>query len=151
MAALTLLVCSLLIALSYSQPPWGSGSNGGAPGGYGGGGGEGSNHGGGGGGSNNGGGGGGSNNGGGGGGSNNGGGYGGGGGGSTPGESCKIPQLTCTTMQSNGNTAKCPTDYVASSCSCPRGCRSQTFQGRDTCRCQCNNVDWTTACCCKFI
>ncbi|XP_040270677.1 trihydrophobin-like [Bufo bufo] len=139
MAFLALLVCSLLVASSYSQNSWPNfgGYGGGRPGGgYGGGtsGGGGGHSGG-----------------------NSGGvgGYNGGnpggntGGGSNTGKcTCK---LSCVDKLVKSDTAKCDAGYTAMSCSCGSGCGSYNFKGSDVCFCQCKNIDWTSARCCKMV
>ncbi|XP_075714915.1 resistin isoform X1 [Rhinoderma darwinii] len=136
MALLTLLVCSMLVVSSYSQPWWPPFGNGygGRPGGNGGG--NSGGHGGGNSGGNSGG----------------NGGYGGGnsGGGSNTAARCSC-DLNCVDAKANGNTAKCQAGYTAVSCSCGMGCGSYNFQGSNTCYCQCSNIDWTSARCCKNI
>ncbi|MEE6506081.1 hypothetical protein FKM82_007491 [Ascaphus truei] len=127
MKSLSLLVCCLLIALSNAQF-WGWGGNSGGPNNYPGGGGPGGgNHGGGGGpgsGGNT--------------------GYPGSGGGG--GSSAK---LVCTDSRGNGATAKCQRGYTLVSCSCGKSCGSWNVQDGNTCNCQCKDMDWASARCCK--
>ncbi|XP_044138925.1 trihydrophobin-like [Bufo gargarizans] len=134
MAFLALLVCSLLVASSYSQPGWPGYGGGNSGGGYGGGrpGGGGYGWG-----------------------NSGGGGHGGGnsggntGGGSNTGRcACK---LSCKDVMTRTNTAKCDAGYTAMSCSCGSGCGSYNFKGSDVCFCQCQNMDWTSARCCKMV
>ncbi|XP_044129550.1 uncharacterized protein LOC122922861 isoform X1 [Bufo gargarizans] len=40
--------------------------------------------------------------------------------------------------------------YMAASCSCGMGCGSWDIQGTNKCHCQCGNMDWTTAVCCRI-
>ncbi|KAG8544667.1 hypothetical protein GDO81_022091 [Engystomops pustulosus] len=85
--------------------------------------------------------------------SNSGGGSGGGSsGGNTGGsntEKCTC-NLNCRDEKENGNTAKCKTGYTAVSCSCGMSCGSYSFKGSDTCVCECFQIDWTSARCCKI-
>uniref|UniRef100_A0A8C4TGF4 Resistin n=1 Tax=Erpetoichthys calabaricus TaxID=27687 RepID=A0A8C4TGF4_ERPCA len=40
--------------------------------------------------------------------------------------------------------------YNPTSCACGFGCGSWDIQNEMTCHCQCANMDWTTARCCKL-
>ncbi|XP_066449453.1 uncharacterized protein [Eleutherodactylus coqui] len=152
MAFLTLLVCSLLVASSYSV--WWADLDPnipaipGIPGGINTGG---SNGGGNSGGGNTGGSNGGGNSGGGYGGGNSGGSYGGGNsGGGSNNRKCSCT-LDCVDVKVRGNTASCQSGYTATSCSCGNNCRSYSYRSSNTCNCQCGNRGWTNARCCKAV
>ncbi|XP_051776695.1 resistin-like gamma isoform X1 [Erpetoichthys calabaricus] len=58
--------------------------------------------------------------------------------------------LSCTSVQTQGSFATCPTGYSPTGCACGYGCGSWDIQNEMTCHCQCANMDWTTARCCKL-
>ncbi|XP_077327708.1 resistin [Lithobates pipiens] len=64
---------------------------------------------------------------------------------------CKIPELKCIDSKANGINSKCPAGYTATSCSCANGCGTSIFPSPDSCRCECFEVDWTLARCCKNV
>ncbi|XP_053236147.1 resistin-like beta [Podarcis raffonei] len=58
-------------------------------------------------------------------------------------------RLICTTAFSHGANAYCPSGYLATGCACGMACGSWDIRGDATCHCQCANIDWTSARCCK--
>ncbi|XP_030045014.1 resistin-like [Microcaecilia unicolor] len=60
------------------------------------------------------------------------------------------PQITCTTISAKGAYATCPSDHIPTSCSCGMACGSWDVQNELMCHCQCNNIDWTAARCCRI-
>ncbi|XP_066449454.1 resistin-like [Eleutherodactylus coqui] len=74
--------------------------------------------------------------------------WGGNGGGNNKRCSC---DLECVTTKSDGNIATCQSGYTAMSCSCGRSCSSHSIRGSNACFCQCGNVDWASARCCRTI
>uniref|UniRef100_M3XGR8 Resistin n=2 Tax=Latimeria chalumnae TaxID=7897 RepID=M3XGR8_LATCH len=59
-------------------------------------------------------------------------------------------KLVCTDVSSRGDVATCPTGSKPTSCSCGMACGSWDIRNDQTCHCQCNNIDWTSARCCKI-
>ncbi|XP_072471855.1 resistin-like beta [Notamacropus eugenii] len=57
--------------------------------------------------------------------------------------------LYCISMKSNGRLSSCPRGFAVTSCACGYGCGSWDVQGDQTCHCQCQVMDWTTARCCR--
>ncbi|XP_073524210.1 uncharacterized protein [Phyllobates terribilis] len=62
-------------------------------------------------------------------------------------KNCKI---VCTDVAERGALAFCPPDFVPLSCSCGMACGSWDIRNQNTCHCQCSNIDWTSARCCKI-
>ncbi|XP_077334321.1 resistin-like beta [Lithobates pipiens] len=60
-------------------------------------------------------------------------------------------KLVCTGVSTPGLSATCPDGYIPTTCVCTMGCVSWSVQSENTCRCQCPNVDMTTARCCKVV
>ncbi|XP_016846768.1 resistin [Anolis carolinensis] len=60
-------------------------------------------------------------------------------------------QLTCTTIKTSGALAACLHGYTVTGCSCGKACGSWDVRDNSTCHCQCANVDWTAARCCKIV
>ncbi|XP_039627983.1 resistin-like gamma isoform X1 [Polypterus senegalus] len=58
--------------------------------------------------------------------------------------------LSCTSVYTRGKVSTCPTGYSPTGCACGYGCGSWDIQNEMTCHCQCANMDWTTARCCKL-
>ncbi|KAG8431049.1 hypothetical protein GDO86_019492 [Hymenochirus boettgeri] len=59
-------------------------------------------------------------------------------------------KISCIDVNQRGAYASCSADYSVTACSCGMGCGSWDIQSQTTCHCQCNNMDWTTARCCKI-
>ncbi|KAM4708298.1 resistin-like beta [Discoglossus pictus] len=59
-------------------------------------------------------------------------------------------QLVCSDSSAKGAYATCPTGFTPTSCACGMGCGSWDVQSKTTCHCQCANIDWTSARCCKM-
>ncbi|KAG9466220.1 hypothetical protein GDO78_017003 [Eleutherodactylus coqui] len=59
-------------------------------------------------------------------------------------------KITCIDVNQKGALVSCPTDYSPVSCSCGMACGSWDIQGQRSCHCQCANIDWTSAQCCKI-
>ncbi|KAM4054243.1 resistin-like beta [Anomaloglossus baeobatrachus] len=60
-------------------------------------------------------------------------------------------KIVCTNVSEKGALVSCPPDYIPYSCSCGSACGSWDIRNENTCHCQCNNIDWTSARCCKII
>ncbi|KAE8637007.1 hypothetical protein XENTR_v10003263 [Xenopus tropicalis] len=58
-------------------------------------------------------------------------------------------EIDCIDARGNGAYATCPAGTMVVSCACGMGCGSWDIQSKSTCHCQCGNMDWTTARCCK--
>nr|XP_056722855.1 resistin-like [Euleptes europaea] len=58
--------------------------------------------------------------------------------------------ITCTSVNSRGANVSCPSGYKATSCACGMACGSWDIRGNTACHCQCQNIDWTSAQCCKL-
>ncbi|XP_044129551.1 uncharacterized protein LOC122922861 isoform X2 [Bufo gargarizans] len=58
--------------------------------------------------------------------------------------STTVKPVTATATRDSSN------GYMAASCSCGMGCGSWDIQGTNKCHCQCGNMDWTTAVCCRI-
>ncbi|XP_060094337.1 resistin [Heteronotia binoei] len=58
--------------------------------------------------------------------------------------------LTCTNVVSRGADVSCPSGYKATACACGMACGSWDIRGNSDCHCQCQNIDWTSARCCRF-
>ncbi|XP_078538676.1 resistin-like [Lissotriton helveticus] len=63
--------------------------------------------------------------------------------------SCLKPE--CKSVSARGATATCPEGYIAHSCSCGMACGSWDIPQETTCHCQCANIDWTAAVCCRTV
>ncbi|KAM5125677.1 resistin-like beta [Mantella aurantiaca] len=59
-------------------------------------------------------------------------------------------KIVCTDVMQRGALASCPTDYTPTGCSCGMGCGSWDIRTENSCHCQCANIDWTSARCCKM-
>ncbi|XP_053154609.1 resistin [Hemicordylus capensis] len=59
-------------------------------------------------------------------------------------------QMICTDVSSRGALVTCPSGYVATGCSCGSACGSWDIRSNTICHCQCANIDWTSARCCKI-
>ncbi|XP_072269741.1 resistin-like [Pyxicephalus adspersus] len=62
-----------------------------------------------------------------------------------------VPELDCTTVNARGADVSCPTGYLATGCSCGMACGSWNLVGKSQCHCQCANIDWTSAVCCRNV
>ncbi|XP_042307133.1 resistin [Sceloporus undulatus] len=60
-------------------------------------------------------------------------------------------QLTCTSVSARGADVTCPLGYKATGCACGMACGSWDIRGDNQCHCQCANIDWTAARCCKVV
>nr|XP_060615808.1 resistin-like [Anolis sagrei ordinatus] len=60
-----------------------------------------------------------------------------------------VPELSCTSVSAQGADVFCPSGYKATGCSCGMACGSWDIRGENQCHCQCANIDWTSARCCK--
>uniref|UniRef100_A0A8C5QHM0 Resistin-like beta n=1 Tax=Leptobrachium leishanense TaxID=445787 RepID=A0A8C5QHM0_9ANUR len=58
-------------------------------------------------------------------------------------------KLACFDVHEKTDTATCPEGSTPSSCTCGMACGSWDIRSGTTCHCQCENMDWTTARCCK--
>ncbi|XP_053304947.1 resistin-like [Spea bombifrons] len=58
-------------------------------------------------------------------------------------------RIVCTDVTQKGANAACPADSTPTGCACGMGCGSWDIQSQTTCHCQCANIDWTSARCCK--
>ncbi|XP_073469474.1 resistin-like gamma [Aquarana catesbeiana] len=58
-------------------------------------------------------------------------------------------KLVCTAVSTPGLYAICPDGYTPTTCVCTNGCWSWSVESDKNCKCQCSNVDMTTARCCK--
>ncbi|XP_018123336.1 resistin-like beta [Xenopus laevis] len=59
-------------------------------------------------------------------------------------------EINCIDVRGSGSLASCPADTTVVSCACGMGCGSWDIQSKTTCHCQCANMDWTSARCCKI-
>ncbi|XP_041426771.1 resistin-like [Xenopus laevis] len=59
-------------------------------------------------------------------------------------------EINCVDAPGKGASASCPADTTVVSCACGMGCGSWDIQSKTTCHCQCSNMDWTNARCCKI-
>nr|DBA23852.1 TPA: hypothetical protein GDO54_014726 [Pyxicephalus adspersus] len=59
-------------------------------------------------------------------------------------------KIVCMSVNQRGAYATCPPDYSTTACACGSACGSWDIQSENTCHCQCANMDWTTARCCKI-
>ncbi|XP_070790534.1 resistin-like beta [Pituophis catenifer annectens] len=59
------------------------------------------------------------------------------------------PEMACQDVKASGATASCPSGFIPTSCACGMGCGSWDIRYNSVCHCQCANMDWTTARCCK--
>ncbi|XP_008102432.1 resistin isoform X1 [Anolis carolinensis] len=62
-----------------------------------------------------------------------------------------VPELSCTSVSARGADVSCPSDYKATGCACGMACGSWDIRGETQCHCQCANIDWTSARCCKVV
>ncbi|XP_015282910.1 PREDICTED: resistin-like [Gekko japonicus] len=58
-------------------------------------------------------------------------------------------KLDCTSVSARGADVSCPSGYLATACACGMACGSWDIRGDAACHCQCANIDWTSARCCK--
>ncbi|XP_048346849.1 resistin-like [Sphaerodactylus townsendi] len=58
--------------------------------------------------------------------------------------------IICTSVTSRGADAFCPSGYKPTGCACGMACGSWDIRGNSACHCQCQNIDWTSARCCKL-
>ncbi|XP_054833692.1 resistin-like [Eublepharis macularius] len=58
--------------------------------------------------------------------------------------------MICTNVSARGADVSCPSGYKATSCACGMACGSWDIRGNSDCHCQCRNIDWTSARCCKI-
>ncbi|XP_077334320.1 resistin-like [Lithobates pipiens] len=59
-------------------------------------------------------------------------------------------KLDCYDHRTNGAYSICPPEYSTTGCSCGMACGSWDIQSERNCHCQCANMDWTTARCCRL-
>ncbi|XP_034649127.1 resistin isoform X3 [Trachemys scripta elegans] len=59
-------------------------------------------------------------------------------------------KLLCQDVSARGALVSCPTGYKPMCCACGMGCGSWDIRTNSTCHCQCGNIDWTAARCCKI-
>ncbi|KAG8550203.1 hypothetical protein GDO81_027655 [Engystomops pustulosus] len=59
-------------------------------------------------------------------------------------------ELECVSVSEGSSYSKCPTGYTATGCSCGSACGSWDIQSSNVCHCQCANMDWTAARCCRM-
>ncbi|XP_073524213.1 resistin-like [Phyllobates terribilis] len=62
----------------------------------------------------------------------------------------KNSKTVCIDVNAKGALASCPPDFIPFSCSCGMACGSWDIRNQNTCHCQCSNIDWTSARCCKI-
>ncbi|XP_063783170.1 resistin-like [Pseudophryne corroboree] len=62
---------------------------------------------------------------------------------------CKAPNLQCKYITERSADASCPPGHIVTGCSCGQSCGSWNVVDSTKCHCQCANMDWTTAVCCK--
>nr|XP_028576849.1 resistin-like isoform X2 [Podarcis muralis] len=58
-------------------------------------------------------------------------------------------QLVCTDAFARAADAHCPSGHKATGCACGMACGSWDIRDDTVCHCQCANIDWTSARCCK--
>uniref|UniRef100_A0A8C5S5H9 Uncharacterized protein n=1 Tax=Laticauda laticaudata TaxID=8630 RepID=A0A8C5S5H9_LATLA len=58
-------------------------------------------------------------------------------------------QLVCKTMSGQGAFVSCPSGYLPTSCVCGMGCAFWYIHQNSICNCQCPNINWISAQCCK--
>ncbi|KAM4676601.1 resistin-like gamma [Discoglossus pictus] len=64
---------------------------------------------------------------------------------------CQVAELSCEDSKANGAYARCKRGFVVTGCACGMGCGSWNVENGNGCHCQCSNMDWTTARCCRNI
>ncbi|XP_069086457.1 resistin-like isoform X2 [Pleurodeles waltl] len=63
----------------------------------------------------------------------------------------KEVRTECIEISARGALATCPSGYTPYACACGMGCGSWDIRDKQTCHCQCANIDWTNAHCCKIV
>ncbi|KAL8213422.1 UNVERIFIED_CONTAM: hypothetical protein K2H54_064401 [Gekko kuhli] len=58
-------------------------------------------------------------------------------------------EFACTSVSARGADVSCPPGYKATGCACGMACGSWDIRSNTACHCQCKNIDWTSAQCCK--
>ncbi|KAG8550202.1 hypothetical protein GDO81_027655 [Engystomops pustulosus] len=59
-------------------------------------------------------------------------------------------ELECVFVKNATAYSNCPEGYTATGCSCGSACGSWDIQSSNVCHCQCANMDWTAARCCRM-
>ncbi|XP_026551869.1 resistin [Pseudonaja textilis] len=59
-------------------------------------------------------------------------------------------QLVCQNVSARGAFVACPSGFLPTSCACGMACGSWDIRQDLICHCQCANIDWTSARCCKI-
>ncbi|XP_057565184.1 resistin [Hippopotamus amphibius kiboko] len=58
--------------------------------------------------------------------------------------------LECWSVTSRGDLVTCPSGFAVTACTCGSACGSWDVRTETTCHCQCANMDWTGARCCRL-
>ncbi|XP_015273483.1 PREDICTED: resistin-like [Gekko japonicus] len=59
-------------------------------------------------------------------------------------------ELDCTSVSARGADASCPSGYKATGCACGMDCESWDIRDNAACHCQCENIESTSAQCCRI-
>ncbi|XP_072001154.1 resistin-like [Engystomops pustulosus] len=62
----------------------------------------------------------------------------------------KNMELDCVFVTERSSLCTCPAGYIATACSCGSACGSWDIRSSNVCHCQCANMDWTGARCCRM-
>ncbi|XP_037680336.1 resistin [Choloepus didactylus] len=57
--------------------------------------------------------------------------------------------LNCQSVSARGDLVTCPAGFSVTGCTCGSACGSWDVRAETTCHCQCANIDWTGARCCR--